>query len=222
MTPPVSSSSLTRPLQGIIFDCDGVLLDSRNANATYYNRVLAALDLPPLTQAQESYTYMATVREALLHITPEPLRPKLPEACATVDYWDDIMPLVHLEEGLLEFLQWLQGCGVRLAVHTNRSKGMPRVLDMFNLNPYFNPVITAAMVTPKPAPEGVFRVLEQWQCPPEHVLFIGDSPNDEQAAHSGGVPFVAYRNHALDAAIRVDSFRELTTILKEGPLAGDA
>lgn len=37
-------------LTGIIFDCDGVMIDSRAANAIFYNKVLAALGLPPLTQ----------------------------------------------------------------------------------------------------------------------------------------------------------------------------
>ena len=30
-------------LTGIIFDCDGVMIDSRAANAIFYNKVLAAL-----------------------------------------------------------------------------------------------------------------------------------------------------------------------------------
>ena len=81
---------------------------------------------------------------------------------------------------------------------------------------------TAAMVTPKPAPDGVFHVLEQWRFAPDQVIFIGDSPNDEQTAQAGGVSFVAYRNPALDAAIRVDSFKELTDILRAGPLSGGA
>ena len=40
-------------LTGIIFDCDGVMIDSRAANAIFYNKVLAALGLPPLTPEQE-------------------------------------------------------------------------------------------------------------------------------------------------------------------------
>ena len=34
-------------LGGVIFDCDGVIIDSRPANGVYYNRILAHFGLPP-------------------------------------------------------------------------------------------------------------------------------------------------------------------------------
>lgn len=36
-------------LRGVIFDCDGVMIDSRAANDEFYNRVLAYFGLPPMT-----------------------------------------------------------------------------------------------------------------------------------------------------------------------------
>lgn len=33
-------------IAGVIFDCDGVMIDSRTANNIYYNRVLAWFGLP--------------------------------------------------------------------------------------------------------------------------------------------------------------------------------
>ena len=42
-------------LAGVIFDCDGVLLDSRESNSIFYNRVLAVFGLPPMTPEQEKY-----------------------------------------------------------------------------------------------------------------------------------------------------------------------
>lgn len=210
-------------LAGVIFDCDGVLIDSREANAEYYNRILAAMNLPPLTAEQEAYTYMATVNEALDHITPAELRGRLPDICRkSVNYMRDIMPLVRLEAGIMEFLTFLQGRGVRCAVHTNRSNGMAVVVDTFNLHAYFSPVVTAVTVKPKPAPDGVYYVLREWQVPPEQVLFVGDSLNDSQAALSGGVYFAAYRNPDLPAHIAVNTYGELENVLLDGPLQHSA
>lgn len=207
---PTLPGRVPHALSGVIFDCDGVLIDSREANAEYYNRVLAAMNLPPLTAEQEAYTYMATANEALESITPRHMWDQLPEICRkTVNYMRDIMPLVRLERGVLDFLTTLVGRGVRCAVHTNRSSGMAVVVDTFDLHKYFSPVVTAVMVKPKPAPDGVRFVLDTWQIPPEEVLFVGDSLNDSQAALSGGVYFAAYRNPDLPANIRVDSFAEL-------------
>lgn len=47
-------------LRGVIFDCDGVMIDSRAANDEFYNRVLAYFGLPPMTPEQEAYSFMAT------------------------------------------------------------------------------------------------------------------------------------------------------------------
>ena len=200
---------------GVIFDCDGVILNSRAANAHYYNIILQALGLPPLTAEQEAYTYMATVRQSLEYITPRELHPKLLEISReAVNYQRDIMPLVELEEGLLAFVRWLQQHKVRMAVHTNRSSGMPFVLDKFRLHEYFDPVVTAAMVNPKPHPDGVYHVLEQWGLPRTEIIFIGDSLNDAQTAEAAQVAFVAFGKEALDAAVQVDTFPALTDILR--------
>lgn len=197
-------------LSGVIFDCDGVLIDSRAANAEYYNRILAAMDLPPLTVEQEAYTYMATVNQSLEYITPRHMWDKLPEICSkSVNYMRDIMPLVRLEKGVLDFLKFLTGRGVRCAVHTNRSSGMAVVMDTFALHKYFYPVVTAVMVKPKPEPDGVHFVLNAWKIPPKEVLFVGDSPNDAYAALRGGVYFAAYSNPDLPANIQVDNFGAL-------------
>lgn len=214
-----AAAPLPATLCGIIFDCDGVILDSRSANAWYYNRILEELGLPSLTREQEAYTYMATVHQALEFITPPELRYLLPDICRqTVNYQRDAMPLVRLEDGLLDFLVWLRGLRVRMAIHTNRFNGMPAILDTFDLHRYFDPVVTAAMVRPKPEPDGVQYILEQWHMSPQSVLFVGDSLNDAYAARDAGVSFAAYRNPSLDATVRMGSFRELADILRGGPL----
>ncbi len=202
-------------LKGVIFDCDGVILNSRAANATYYNKVLEALDLPPLTPEQEAFTYMSTVRGAFEHIIPKELHEKLATVYKTVvNYQRDIMPLITLEEHFLDFITWLKEHNIKMAVHTNRFDGMPAVLDTFNLHGFFNPVITAADATPKPDPHGIYKILEQWQIPADTTLFVGDSANDQQAAKAGDISFVAYRDSSLDAAINVDTFTALKELLK--------
>lgn len=208
--------TLPQRVRGVIFDCDGVILNSRAANARYYNMILDALGLPPLTQEQEAYTYMATVHQSLEYITPPALHARLPEVCRdTVNYRRDIMPYVELEPGLMDFVRWLQSCGVRMGIHTNRSSGMPHVLDTFGLHTYFDPVMTAAVVPPKPHPDGVLQTLAQWDLPKGDIIFIGDSPMDAQTARAADVPFVAYGGEALDAAVQVDTFEALAALLQQ-------
>jgi len=93
-------------LTGIIFDCDGVMIDSRAANAIFYNKVLAALGLPPLTPEQDAYTFMATARQALEYIVPPEMHQRMYEVVRTeVIYSRDIVPLLQIYPGYREFLE---------------------------------------------------------------------------------------------------------------------
>ena len=201
-------------LKGLIFDCDGVLVDSRDANIAYYNMVLRELGKPPMTPAQEAYTHMSSSWQAMEHITtPDELR-LVPAICARIPYSQTSLPLLQLEPGLMQALEAFRAAGLPLAVHTNRGAGMADVLDKFNLRPMFDPVMTVREVPPKPDPGGVRVILQAWGLPPGQVAFVGDSLTDAGAARAAGVPFVAYKNPDLEAALHVTAFAELEAALK--------
>ncbi len=214
--PTELAGSVPRTLSGIIFDCDGVILDSRRANAMFYNMVLAAFGLPPMTEKQENFTFMSTVKQALMHIVPEHLHGQIVQVCTeVVDYQRDIMPHVEMMDGFLDFITWLRHNKVRMAIHTNRASGMPFVFEKFHLEGFFDPVVTAADVAPKPDPEGVHVILKAWGVEATSVLFIGDSPIDKQTAQAAHVSFVAYGNDCPEASFAVTNYATLRTILEE-------
>ncbi len=201
---------LPTKVEGIIFDCDGVILNSREANTCYYNKVLAALDLPPMTEEQCSFAHMATVKQAFAYLVPKELHHKVYEVQKeAVNYFRDIMPLVTLEEGFMDFIIWAKSQNLRLGIHTNRLDGMPAILDTFHLHGFFDPVVTAALVQAKPAPDGIFYIMKQWNISKEHLIFVGDSLNDAEAAKGAQVSFAAYGNKKLEAAITLSHFKAL-------------
>ena len=52
-------------LSGLIFDCDGVMVDSRDVNIGYYNLLLREVGKPPITPEQAGYVQMSTANEAV-------------------------------------------------------------------------------------------------------------------------------------------------------------
>ncbi|MDR1856530.1 MAG: HAD family hydrolase [Desulfovibrio sp.] len=211
-------------MQGVIFDCDGVLIESRQANEAYYNRILAHLGLPPMTASQESHSFMATVGQTLKAILPPELHPRIPEAARAVDYVRDILPLLSLQPGLLSFLDFLRDNSVRMAVHTNRGHaGMQCVLDFFALAGYFDQIVTAQSAPPKPSPEGTADICARWGLEPRQVCYLGDSPVDRQTARGAGVVFVAFNAGSLEGDIQVPDFPALRRILEAPfPASGSA
>ena len=49
----------------LIFDCDGVMFDSRQSNISYYNLLLEHFDLPAMTKWQIAYVTQRSIPFAI-------------------------------------------------------------------------------------------------------------------------------------------------------------
>ncbi len=205
-----------RRIRGVVFDCDGVLFDSRDVNRHYYNHILLALGRAPMTREDEDYVFMHTVDASLARIIPEELRTEAALVQGHMTY-DDFIDRMTPEPGLFELLGALDSLGVRMAVNTNRKNSMEKVLARFELTRFFHPVMTAAKVArPKPDPEGLRRIVEDWGFAAGEMSYLGDSAVDQETTDRAGVPFWAYRNRDLRAQLHVDSFHELRQWFETG------
>ena len=198
----------------IIYDCDGVMFDSFEANLAFYERIMTpmgrSLDRQDERSMQVLHTYAA--REVLAYFFPgEAERRRALALAAAIDY-RELVPLMRMEAGFVETLETLRP-QVHLAVCTNRSTSVAAVLAEFDLARFFGCVMTAAQVTrPKPHPEPLLRILDHYRIAPHEALFVGDSDLDRQAAEAAGVPFVAYKAPLLSFA-RIDHHAELLSLL---------
>ncbi len=198
-------------LRGLVFDVDGVLFDSRNSNMEYYNLIRRAVLLPPLSKDEEDFCHMASVEEAFAAIIPEDLLAKAREAARQINYHEQILPLLTPEPGLLEALHWLRQWKIRMAVCTNRTNSVEKLLRWFGLEEFFSPLKTAGNCAPKPSPQGLNEIVVEWGTTPNQIAFLGDSKVDELAAEAAGVPFMAFRNEALRARLHFPDFFTLIT-----------
>jgi phosphoglycolate phosphatase-like HAD superfamily hydrolase len=72
------------------------------------------------------------------------------------------------------------------------------------------------VVTPKPAPDILNRILAHFALAPEEALYIGDSVVDEEAAAAAGMPFAAYGDPHLKADYHIESLEEIQALVKNG------
>lgn len=213
-----SSSSNLRSIpdgsvQVVVFDCDGVLFDSKEANILFYNHILERFELPPIRPEQVEYIHMHSARESLQLLFGDPdLFDAAWSYCQQMDF-RQFHDHLTCQPGLREFLEALRP-SYRIAMATNRTVSTPEVLRQFKLDQYFELVVTAADVRfPKPHPESMERILKVFSVNPDQVLYIGDSPVDEGLAMATDVFFAAYRNPKLKAHFHIEHFRELYPIL---------
>jgi len=197
----------------VIFDCDGVMFDSKEANRQYYNHMLAAFDRPAMTPEELEYVHMHHVVDSLRHIFrhyPGEFE-KADAYRARVDYRDYLRYMI-MEPDLVEFLKHLHP-DRRTAISTNRTTTMALVLKMFNLTEYFEKVVTPLDVTnPKPHPEALEQILAHFNLEVDQAIYIGDSMVDRQHTANIGMPLIAFKNPALPAEYHVSRFMEIPTL----------
>jgi phosphoglycolate phosphatase len=184
--------------EGIIFDCDGVIIDSREANITYYNYLRKYIGLPALSKEQEDFVQAATVQQAIDAIFPKPLQPLLRDASKRISYTRDIMPHITYYPGLHAVLDYCRKVGIKLGIDTNRIDGMDILMDTCRLHGYFDPIILAShVIHPKPHAEGALCIAKGWNINPKHLLFVGDSNSDKGAANNAEIPFLSFKTKNL-------------------------
>lgn len=214
------SPDLVRGVKGVVFDCDGVLVDSYASNTWYYNAFRETFGLPPMDAEDERFVHCHNVSESLRRVIPEEHFPKAWDMRKAFDY-RRLLPHLALEPGLGDLLLWLKAAGVRLAVNTSRTTTMDLVLDHLRLTDFFCPVVTASSVRhPKPHPEGLHAILQAWGLSLREIAFIGDSRVDEATALAAGVRFWAYKDERLESAeLYVPDFFALASALRRAQAA---
>lgn len=211
MTDTQKKENLLWKVKCVIYDCDGVLFDSLEANNKLYSDICESLGRSPLTEEELRYIHMHTVFEAVRFITRNDpsLEPIALERLKQTDLRRYVAYL-KMEPHLIETLERLGKAKIRRAISTNRTTSMPHVLDQFNLRPYFDMVVTALDVNhPKPNPESVLKILEAFHLQKEETLFVGDSEVDQQTARSAGVRFIAYKNPNIPAEAVIEDHLEI-------------
>ena len=200
-------------IKAVIFDCDGVMFDTTEANAAYYNRILKRMNRPELTPEQFAYCHMHTVDNALRFLFADAGELEAAWAFRREMSYLDFIPRMIIEPQLKTLLRKLRP-GIKTAVGTNRSDTMDAVMETHGLTDDFDLVVTALDVpAPKPAPDILNRVLSTFGFDADQTIYIGDSEVDEQAAGAAGIPLVAYRNRALQAWRHIDSLDEINGLL---------
>jgi HAD superfamily hydrolase (TIGR01509 family) len=198
------------PLQLVIFDCDGVMFDSRNANRIYYNHILEQFGRPAMSEEELDYVHMHNVMDSIRHIFrhfPEDLT-AADTYRQSLDYTPYLQHMI-MEPDLPEFLHFLRPAR-KTAISTNRTTTMPLVLEMFSLTHLFDKVVTASDVArPKPHPEALHRILHHFGCAVEEAIYIGDSQVDQEHTRAVGMRLIAFKNPDLSAEYHVRNFMEI-------------
>lgn len=198
-------------LKLVIFDCDGVMFDSKFANQTYYDCLLENFGYSKMDAEELEYVHIHNVHESTRHL----FRHYPDQDLSAVDAFRQeigyapFLQYMTIEKDLIQFLDICKP-QYQLAVSTNRTNTMESILELFKLGSYFTKVMTAENAKrPKPAPDALLEILEHCDCEVGEAIYIGDSIIDRQHSDGCGMRLIAFKNKELAAEYHVTSFMEI-------------
>lgn len=198
---------------GVIFDMDGVLVDSYDAHYESWCR-LAARQGRSISLAEFDATFGRTSREVIAALWPDVIRD-----AGQVAEWDRCKEALFREilaedfpamPGAVQLLRQLWEAGIPVALG---SSGPPEnvalVLERLGLRPRLAAVVTGAEVRRgKPDPEVFLLAALRLGIPPPRCVVVEDAPAGIEAAHRAGMAAVGVlstgrRPHQLAKADRL-------------------
>jgi len=193
-----SSGRRIEKVVGVMFDWDGVLLDSLGASFNVYNRVFSKLGTKRLTkdefyraQSPNWYEFYEKVG------VPKSLWKEVDEMWVRL-YKDEDPELYPDAMGCLGSLKRL---GFRLALVSNGSTTrVESELARFGLAPFFQSIFCGEKKEElKPSPVMLERTLKVLGLGTREVVYVGDAPADVQAARNARVPVIAVARGPIQA-----------------------
>ncbi|HVM96524.1 MAG TPA: HAD family phosphatase [Candidatus Acidoferrales bacterium] len=192
-SPPTLKPSASH---AVIFDLDGVLIDSEALQHKAYSTVLqrfgVSVDKPTYARhwIAEGRGPEFAVETYRLPLLPEQLRSE-----KSGIYFDILRHEVALMSGAPEALKRLEP-HFRLAVATNSSRReVEFILQRFELASYFTAIVTREdYANAKPAPDAFLKAAELLQTPPALCLVVEDAQRGVLAAHRAGIKVVVVPN----------------------------
>jgi len=228
-----SFGSNPTPLDAVIIDLDGTMVDTLGDFAEALNRMLCDLELPPIAAQHiermvgkgSEHLLRSVLNHVLEHMGKAPTAIEIEAlyAHAWPSYQRHYLAInghyARVYPGVEAGLQALRHAGLRLACLTNKptSFALP-LLRAKGLEGYFEQVFGGdSFDKKKPDPLPLLKTCEALQTAPARTLMVGDSSNDAQAARAAGCPVVLVTygyNHGLPAqAVDADGYVDSLELL---------
>ena len=183
-----------------IFDMDGTLTEAQHD----FDAIRTTLKLPANRPILESIAALPAEQAKVVNIRLDEIELEISKTSKPAD-------------GAAELLETLLANDCKIGILTrNNLVNIQVTLEAAGLYHYFKDadLISRDCIAPKPAPDGIFHLVDRWQGHISDALMIGDSIHDIDAGNNADAVSIYYDpdgnfEHREQADVCVTSLREL-------------
>ena len=191
---------ITTTIKCVIFDMDGVIIDSEEIHKKAYYETFNALNIEVSDTLYKSFTGSSTINAfqrlvAHFNLKNDPKELVLDKRKRYVNFFEND-PNLHLVAGVEEIIKYFYNKGIILILASSSAMiNIDRVFNRFNLNTYFAAKISGAdLKESKPNPEIFNKAAILENISKENCVVIEDSDNGITAANDANIFVFGYAN----------------------------
>lgn len=205
-------------IKAVLFDVDGVLIDSFDANYTFFQNLFSKAGYTFTTKKEYGPMYHLTMTDVIKLITKSDSEKEIQRIwemgnTRAVPY---PLHLLKLHAGVIETIKKLHK-KYQLGIVTSRVKnGIFEFQKLASLQQYFSTVIAYEdTIHHKPHPEPLLFAAKELKVKPNEVVYVGDLDNDVKAAKAARMKVIIYSSRPFTTADRyTSSFKEIPSLIE--------
>lgn len=197
--------------KAILFDIDGVLLDTHAANTAFYQKLMEATGYPSPTAEDTRKHFHLSLHDSIRQYSGETDEKKVTEILAiakTLWYPLELMKVPKDAQRVVRALAKTSTLGL---VTSRIRRGIDAFYEVFGHEELFSVAVAAEdCQNLKPHPEPILRALKALDVSPKDAVYVGDMPSDIEAAKAAKVRVILMSGQKHPGAdAYVQAFSEL-------------
>lgn len=211
-----------RKPEAVIFDMDGVLIDSEPIHVEIEKKLFNKLGIEVPDAVHHSYMgasndFMYTDLQSRFNLKESVTALMERDELFRIDYFNQL-ETVPVNEGLISLLNQIKSAGLKMAVATSSSPEIVKILlNKCGIASFFDVIVTTSEAgKSKPLPDVYLLAAKKTGILPENCIVFEDSPNGLSAAKSAGMYCVVIQSDSKiigelsGADYLIQSFKEIT------------
>lgn len=198
-------------IAAVLFDLDGVLIDSYDAWFRQFQLTLKHFGYDTISESEFRRHWGQSTEDDVRIFMPDRTVQEVKDYF--FEHYTEYLQYLKMQPEADSVLDLAKDLELPIGCVTNSHREIVvNTLRFFGIEVRFDTVVTADDVrVPKPGPEMILKACLGLNTAPEHTVFLGDTETDAKAAKAAGCVFVGLR---IDAEIRVENLGEFGTWLE--------